>query len=333
MKFRDLSLAIAALVMLSPGMSYAASSSSTLGDLVQGAGVDLIKPLTICIVTICYLLAFYLVGVGLIRIRDATSPHHGHDKTVMSGIYRLIAGGAFAALPDILGSGMMTFFGAVTGEQTLDGTAPGAVSDCLASTSSTDSTLTCVAQNIGINLVPVGIKFMFAGAYIVGLCMIANTIHKMATQPQGGHHGSHQGKNFAKLMMGTVCCALPSLISAIAVTLGYGTSSVISPTGIAVNTSSVPSVLSYTGDGSTGSTLTSLDELISWLFVILVMFGVASIIRGLMHLNASIDGGGGKGGMTSGMTHIVGGVLLTNGKLATCKILMTFVGSGMGFCS
>lgn len=321
-------LMVAVLVM--PGQAFAASSG-TLGGVVYSLGSDIIEPVTILIVGASFIGGFYLVMQGLLKLKDSFDHHHHGEKGLMPGMKRILGGGALASLPSVLGVGIGSFFsGTGSYSKTLDGSSPGSVSACLTG-STTGDTLTCVAQNVGVNLVPVAVQAIFILSFVTGLLIMGVSIHKLATQASGGHGRPETGKLMMKMGLASVLCALPTLIYSIEQTLGYGSSSFITASGAAFNTSSPPSLLAYSGSSSS-SLLTSFNELISWCFVILVLFGILSIVKGLSYLNAQIDGQS-RATVGNALTHIVGGVFLANGKLATCFILMTLIGAGEGFCS
>lgn len=314
----------------STGIAYADDGvPNTLGALINNLGSQLYKYIPMLLIVGCYVFAIWLAADALKKLYENAKPGGGRGGENGSVWIKLSVAGMMAVLPSVMNVGIESIFNSV----------PGAVSgghvyspqECLVGTSDDSAALTCVARNIGINVVPVGIKFIFAGMWISGMCIFIKSLYSIAKH----HNSPHQGgmsKQIGHIFVSCIMLAMPTFINTVTTTMGYGNMTVLTGNAIGLN-DSVPSLLAYNGDG-TNSDLTKFHELISWSFVIISLFGVWFVAVGCNKLNAGVDGGGQqeRNSIRSAMTHIIGGSIMVNGKLGMCLIVSTFVGGGHGFC-
>jgi uncharacterized membrane protein HdeD (DUF308 family) len=135
-----------------------------------------------------------------------------------------------------------------------------------------------------------------------------------------------------RVVIAFVMCNVPALFFSIESSLGIASPVVQAIGAQSLGQGSPPSMLSYTYAGAgAGGILASYQSLISWCFVILVMFGVISLWKGIMQLKAHAEGNK-QQTLGSGIVHIVFGCLLANGKYSTCLILTSMLGNALGFC-
>lgn len=313
-------LGLASALMLSPNMAHAAAGS-TLGNVISTFASDVWQPFWLLLIGIGFLCGLWLIATGISKLRDIGG--HSNQNSALDGIMRIIGGALLVGLPDTINAGIGTFFASVTGHVSDGTTTVGGVTDCVGATG--QDALTCVAQNIAGNVVPVFTEVSFCLMYLLGAGLIVHALYSLSMSHATGRAQMPKGW-VARIIIGALICNTPHLITAIETTLGI-TSGTIMTTGFDKNSN----MLAYTSDGSS-AILTQYATLIGYIFQILVMFGVFSVWRGITYLRAFAEGNE-RGGMGPGITHIVGGVLLANGKWTVCIVLNTFVGGAMGFCS
>jgi uncharacterized membrane protein HdeD (DUF308 family) len=308
-----------------------AQTATTLGGLIGTATSSIWQPAWTLLLGLGFLVGLWLVATGLTRLRDVGS--HQGNQGMMDGVLRIIGGALLVGLPDTVNAGIMTFYDNVTGHpiDTANGTVH-AVSDCLNSTSSMGgSTLTCVAGNVAANLVPVFVEVSFALLYLVGAVMIVHSIYTLATSHASGNRQQQKGW-VIRIIIGVLICNVPYLMTAIEQTIGISNGTIMG-TGFDQNNNDMLAY-SYTGSGT--SILAEYATLIGDLFIIMVMFGVVAVWRGIFFLRSYAEGNG-RATLGQGLTHVIGGVVLANIKFAVCLLMNTFLGmaagAAMGFCS
>lgn len=319
------------LFLLMMGISLSipayASSSNTIGDVVYDAGNDLFSPLAIMLSGIAYMLSIWMAGNGLWYLKRAGDENDNGRHTIAQGMFRIFGAGALGALPDTLNVGIGTFFANMSNTNVVSLSSAGSVSSCMSDSGSTNA-LTCVAENVGRNIVPVSIQVIFIGMFLVGACIIMKEVYGLATHQEGGR--KTLGSMSMKILVGIICCNVSAFFYAFENTFGIS-NSIITNSGAGVSTSSVPSMLSYTPSSSV-AVLESFSTLISWCFVFLVLVGVLSFVRGVAILYSHSEGQS-RSSLTSAYVHMIAGILLANGKYTMCFMLSSFIGDGLGFCS
>jgi hypothetical protein len=337
LRFRDRltnRLAAGAFLVLSAAALPSRAHAYSLGEMVRAAATDIVGPFTVFIVAAAYLAGFWLCFVGLWKMAQNADKGFTHDGAWLDGIMRIACGSLLVALPDTMQTGIYTFYEQSQGYNgNVSGAGVANTADCLTQAATAD-VVTCVARNVATNLVPVFVEVAFVMFHIVGISLVFHAILVLAKSHGHGSRGIPDGL-WPKMIIGFLLCNIPYLMSAVQTTLGYGSGEILASgaqgmKGAAL--SQVPSLLSYTAGGTSVAALQKYQELIGWCFVILVMFGVISVWKGITHLRAFAEGQK-QGTMGSGLVHILGGVMLANGKASTCFVMTTFVGgNGLGFC-
>jgi hypothetical protein len=324
---------IAILAASFPIAANAAGATSVtaadgLGGLVYSAAQDIANPVGLLIIATAYIVGFWLAASGLMSLVKASNGDH---HRLAEGLLKLVGCAFLCALPDACGVGVGTFFtgGQYSGNLTT-AFANHAVVDCTANGTGTQG-ITCMAKNIGMNLVPVFVEACFVLMVLSGFLYVGILIYQMAVSAnERGGRGIPAGW-VTRLAIAFLICNAPSLIGMIETTLGFGTSMITATGAQGLGQSTPPSLLSYTYAGSNGSSiLATYQELISWCFTILVAFGILAIWRGLLQLKKHTEDG--REGVGTAIISIVFGVMLANGKGATCLIMTTMLGNGLGFC-
>ena len=294
-----------------------AQSGNTLGAMVGSFADNIWNPFWITLLGLGFLAGLWLVATGLGKFKDTG----GHGSSHMDGLLRIIGGAFLLAIPNSIGIGIQTLYGGV-GNHTLTGSnAPvGAVQDCLSS----GGGITCVAQNVALNLVPAFVEVCFAILGLIGAIMIVQTIYSVATSAASGHHQPPKGW-LTKIVIGILMSNIPYLFYLIQNTMGENSGTI----GMNGFNRSSP-MLAYVANTS-NATLQQYQALIGWVFYILVMFGVISVWRGITQIKSFADGSE-RSGMGSGITHIIAGVMLANAKWTTCIVVTTMFGQNFGFC-
>jgi hypothetical protein len=306
-----ISAAAAAATMVS-GQAHAQNS---LGNFVGHIADDIWQPFWILLLGGAFILGMWLVATGLGKLKEGGHGHQGNGH--MEGIARIIGGALLIGLPDTLGAGIFSFYGTVSGHAMGSATI-GATTDCTAG-----GGVTCVAQNVAQNLVPVFVEVSFGLFFLFGAYLIASAVHELATSHAAGQRQGAKGA-LTRAFMGALCCNIPYLFAAIEGTMGI-TGGTIITNGFDTGSS----MLTYNG-GSNG-VLANYSQLIGFVFQILVMFGVMSVWKGITYLRAYAEGNE-RGGAGPGLTHVLGGALLANAKYTTCIVATTFIGNNLGFC-
>lgn len=311
---------IASLLMTSLLMSQAHAEETTAGEMIKHIGTDLYGPLFATAILCSFLMGIILIGKGVSKLKDISS-HQGGPNLSKEALLMIFGGTCLIALPDVMGAGLYTFY--QTGSFEPQSVAVGGVASCMNSTTG-DASVTCVAHNIATNVVPVFSMVFFALSFITGLYIILSQIRKLAVSHEHGRHELEKGW-LLKLCVGVIVCNLPFLIKAVETTVGIESGEVVTAGGL----DSGSSMLSYSGGSSSVSQ--AYSQLIGYIFTILVIFGLIAIWRGLMLLKTFAEGRPEKT-MGAAITHIIGGVFLTNAQFSTCLIITTAWGSGNGFC-
>ena len=308
------------LILFSPLSAHAASGNSTIGNLIENVTNGLYGPFVFICVSAAFLVGFFLLGKGIMKLKEASSSQS--QNIPKEGILMIGGGSALLVLPDMLNAGLLTLFN--TKDTHVGHASIGSVKDCFGDTG--DAGVTCVAQNIASNVTPIFTVAFFVMAFVTGLFMIFSQIRKLAVSHEHGRHELEKGW-LLKLCVGVIVCNLPFIVYAIEQTLGITSNGVVQVDGYDASSS----FLSYTGSGTTSATLQKYAELIGYIFRILVIFGLIAVWRGISLLKSFAEGRQDKT-VGAALTHIIGGVCLTNAKFTTCVILTTFWGSGNGFC-
>lgn len=316
----------AGFVLALLGTATPAHATSSVGGMISTLATNITSPFSLLIVGFGFLLGVTLIAGGLMKLAHAGD---GQRSTTADGVLRMIGGSLLIGLPPMIVVGVSTFYGA--GGSGIQSSAAVTLADpanCMTLTGQS-IVLTCVAQNVALNVVPVFMSVLFGLTFLSGAGLIAHALYSIAMSHSTGQRQLPKGLT-TRIVIGCLTCNLPTLLESIGTTLGIPGMAVTSAGFVGLNGSSVASMLAYTGTGQS-VVLSQYAALIGWLFVILAMFGVIAVWKGLTYLRGYAEGSQ-QGTMGAGVTHIVGGVLLANGKFTVCIVLNTLLGQGMGFC-
>lgn len=321
-----LTIAVMSLVFLFPEHLWAAEYSNTVGGSIANTSKSL-PFLEIFVTGLCLMGGVWLAANGLIYIKKSGENDGRHTAT--KGLIRIACGALLAAIPNTMGSGLATLLGVGHYSGGLN-QSPGGVETCLAGASNA-SALECVAKNVGMNVVPVAETFIFALAMLFGTIVIFRGIVKLANHDGQGQQG--KGAIIGQICVGLLACNVPYGMYIIQNTMGF-TNGVMtaSSSAVAGGGGSVPSVLSYTPDGSV-AILAQFANTISWCFVFISLIGVIAFVKGLVQLYAATTGQGGHKAVNSGLVHMFGGVCAANIKLGSCLLFSTAIHNAFGLCS
>lgn len=307
-------------VLLALALPDTAAAAPTIGASLS-IFAQVIGPLITLTAVMSTVVGAYLLFNGLKSFADASSSRG--QVTFNDGFAKLIGAVLLISIPETLGIGVTSLFGATYDTRVYDGSYEyGGVTSCI---SGGGMILSCMANNIATNVVPVFLKVAFALMFLSGAALAAQTIYKMATQHGNGQRGHERGL-VLKLLIAIVLANSPVFLGQMSETFGI-TGGTLSAIGT-INSSS--SLLAY---NAPAGMLSQYASLIASLFRIFVMFGVIAVWRGLFLLKAGAEGSQ-QGAAGAGAWHIIGGVFLVNIKFTVCLVLNTTAGGGgtMGFC-
>lgn len=313
---------LAGILLPSAAWAQAATSRASIGGMIASLGNDAWLPIVLLLWSGSMLVGTFLVASGLFKVVSSV----GRDEIPMKEVIgRLLGGGALVAFWDALRMGPMTMFGSLMTTVGWDMRGPmapvGGLTNCLTGSS---GGVACMARNFSTNVVPAFMAVAWCMSFIWGAWLILTAVHAMATDD--GRGGGGKVKPWVRIIFGAILCQLPLFIGSISASLGFGTG-VVDGGGM-IATDSV--MLAYKPPENWGL-LSTYSDLIGYVFVIMAMFGVAAVVRGISHLKAGAEGGQ-QGTTGSGLTHIIGGAMMVNAKATTCLVVSTFLGQGLNFC-
>ena len=337
-----LRLAILPALISLPSQAWA---QETVGGRLQDLIGDLSGPALFLISIACLAGGLWLLIRGLVKLKDSS----GNNEQTGSALLTIVAAVFLVALPEVAGVGMMTAVGGggIMGQGDLNAARATldagysqnsqSMSDKLKSMASVTAPtncleegaegVTCMARNIAVNAVPMGIIAVFVAVFIGGLWGFGSALFEL-TKVQGGQRIPEGW--WGRLIFSILLMNGPVLLAIFSQTI-LGNGGTIQQSGL----QSGSSLLSYTIDS--GAQFKLYEELIGYLFIILALFGAIAFVRGIYVMKAAGEGrGAGGASYGHGIVFMVAGVLLANAKISTCTILTT-VGAqslqGFGFCS
>lgn len=305
-------LFMTAIVTALPAFADESTMGGAIGHFagnVNGPGWKLLMAL--CLVSG---LACIYKGLKLI-IMVGDGPSH-HVISYAPPAAMLVVGALLAAFPDTVNSGIGSLFGAYTGYHGATFGSFGEPSDCL----DTSSALTCVAKNVKENLVPVFIQASGVIGCLLGGFYLYTTLMGVAHEVGAGRPMSRGVAT--KVIVSIMMINIPLLMLFSARTLGLS-DSVMGENGF----NGGSDMLSYTGSSNI-SVVQSYSELITYIFAILAMFGVAAFWKGLFLLKDVADERA-RTGIGTAFTHMIGGICLANMKWLGGIATLTFLGKNL----
>lgn len=313
-------LLLAAVMLALPGEAFAANPTPTLGGVIRNVGEDIWRPVMLLFGAGSILGGLFLVSTALLRMAQNVGRE---GESMKDPILRLAGGGFLFGFMDTIQMGPATLWGAASSAIGLTPatTTPSGVQDCLGA----NGGVTCMAANFSGNVVPVFMSVAFSLAFVWGAWMVVTAIHSIATSGERG--GRQEGKPGARLLFGAIMCQLALFSESISRTLGFNRPIVNGVEGMTADLS----MLSYVPPTNFGM-LSPFAQLIGHVFIIMAMFGIIAIWRGISFLKADADGSQ-RGVVGAGVTHLIGGALLLNSKATTCFMMNTVLGNSLGFCN
>lgn len=320
--------------------AHAQTVGSTLEQFIDDVGNPLLMVIFFC----SAVGGLFLFIRGFFKLAEASQDRGGGGYG--SGIGYIVAAAILIALPDAAGMGMNSLLGDVRGGGTLgsggldynDNTADsgtfldqlmsgtnksvGAANNCFGAA----SPMTCVAENLAKNIVPVAVYVLFALTFLIGFLGFAATIFKIV---QSNDRRESTGGQVGRLALCALLMNSPFLLTLINTTIGV-TDSPITVGGL----NSGSSMLTYSV-GGTNATLAQYAQLIQYSLWILAFFGAWAFIRGIAMMKNVSEQGSQGGSYAMAGVFIVGGVLMVNMKFSICLIITTigYNTAFPGFCS
>lgn len=323
------------------GEARADDTVNTVGEKLVGLISNIWNPLFLLIAVVAALGGIWMVAKGLMKLSEAANDRGG--KGYGPGLAWIVVGAMLIALPDSAGMGMTTIFGEARGGGYLTGAeldykdgltgeflikltggtvAPGGVTNCLG----VDDPAVCMARNIAVNAVPMGIMVLFSLVFLAGLVGFAMTLVDMAK------HADGRDQSRAHITRLVVCALLmnaPMAFSFMSKTMFGTDASTLTLTGL----NGGSSLLEYTS-GSKIDIVIRYSALIGYAFTILAFFGAWAYIRGIFMVKGVAEAGRNAGSYGMAGVYIVAGILMANAKASTCVIMKTTGGAALaaGFC-
>lgn len=273
-----------------PGVSY------PLGTV----GATICNSMIVSLGLPSFLNAFsYFLGLifgvwGLLKIRDhVLSPQ---QTPVSEGIMRLLAGGAFFAMPFVA----MSIYASVTPFTNAGISAVAASTGYRATgltctaTNSLDEAMGCFMNNI---MAPTHVVLNFF-CFVAGLIFIMIGISRLIKSSQEGARGPGGKGTVATFAVGGL------LMSASALIRGISASLFMSPV------TSTTATLTYT-TGMTATETNAIYNVINAVLKFMIIVGMISFVRGLFIMRDVAEGNQ-QASTMSGLTHIIGGALAVN---------------------
>ncbi len=238
---------------------------------------------------IAYLFAIVLIVWGLLKIKDHVL--EPRQTSVWEGVSRLLAGGAFLALPAVMTAVYNTISIITVGNFTGSGNSgfTGA-----ASAGGLDAVMVAFMNNI---LGPMNVVLNFFGM-IAGMILIMIGISRLIKSAQEGARGPGGLGTMMTFLMGGALMSFSPMMSAFNGTLFNDTST------------NTMAQLQYT----TGMQQPEIDHahaVISSVLKFMIILGLISFIRGLFIIRGVAEGNS-QASMMAGVTHLIGGALAVN---------------------
>lgn len=326
------------------GDGATASIGTRISEMLKG----MTGPVIMLVSLAAMLSGVFLFIKGLVKLRDSA----GQQGQVGPAVLTLVAATLLIALPNVAGIGLSSIMGkgglvgvseidmanigldadpsaAANGFSGIFKASVSAPKDCLIG----EEAVTCMAQNLANNVVPIGIIAVYALIFIAGLWTFAACLMELA-KGQNWSQGRVLPDGWFGKFVFSMLLMNGSLLLAISTNTLFGNGGPVTEFGI--NTSH--SLLQYKlGGGS--AVLVKYQELVGYTFIILALFGVIAFARGIFLMKGAAQGQNGAS-YGAGAVFLVAGVLLANAKASTCMVLYTAgvqtmggAAGSLGFCT
>lgn len=266
----------------------AAGSGPSLGTVMCNT-VENTAATQAFLTAIAYLFAIVLIVWGLLKIKDHVL--EPRQTTVWEGVSRLLAGGAFLALPAVMTAVYNTISIVTVGNFTGSGNSgfTGA-----ASAGGLDAVMVAFMNNI---LGPMNVVLNFFGM-IAGMILIMIGISRLIKSAQEGARGPGGLGTMMTFLMGGALMSFSPMMTAFNGTLFNDTST------------NTMAQLSYVA-GMQQAEVDHAHAVISSVLKFMIILGLISFIRGLFIIRGVAEGNS-QASMMAGVTHLIGGALAVN---------------------
>lgn len=282
---------------LNPVECVAAIGGATLGNLICTSMINTII-LPYFLSTISYFIGLVFGVWGILKIRD-----HVNEPSRVSlseGVTRLIAGGAFFALPYVVVvlresflSGGLTVFTLLSTNTDFNSNVGTAASPC-STTNSLDMAMGCFMQDI---MGPAHIVLNFF-AYVAGTIFIMIGISRLIKSSQEGPKGPGGLGTFGTFVVGGLLLSATTILRAFSASMFSSTTTYTFAT------------MQYT-TGMSATETQAAHNVISAVLRFLIVIGMISFVRG-MFIMRDVAEGKGQASTMAGLTHMIGGALAVN---------------------
>lgn len=280
-----------------------ATAPTTVGEVICASWLNS-AGLPAFLTGIAYMLGLVFGVWALVKIKNHVL--NPQQTSLWDGVSRLIAGGAFFALPTVVSALQMTFMPATSPLNLLwlgGGTATGYAADlsllnpltgCGAGTNSLDMVMACfMAEVLGPG--QVALNFF---CFVAGMIFIMIGISRLVKTAQDGPRGPGGMGTISTFTIGGI------LISANIILRAFSSTFFGNPqTATFAN-------LTYTG-GMAATETDAVYHVISAVLRFMIIVGMISFVRGFFIVRQVAEGNQ-QASLMSGMTHILGGALAVN---------------------
>ena len=179
-------------------------------------------------------------------------------------------------------------------------------------------------------------SFALAGAFLIGVgLMIKGLFDASRLSDQNNHSRGGVGGVVATLAVGAMLTNLPTLISIVSRT--FGLEGLSQSDFLAAGTNAAASMRSYAAAAdqmASGADAfnQAYESVVYMIGYGLLPFGLIAFIRGLIIFRRVADGNPRGESVGMGVTHIIGGAMLTNAVLVVCLVDATFTTVSQPFC-
>lgn len=265
----------------------AAIGGPTLGTAVCNAVMHSMA-LPAFLQSMSYLFGLVLGVWGLLKIKDHVL--EPRQTPVWEGVTRILAGGAFFALPAVMTAAFNT-----VGELLLPHFTTG-----FSGTASAGGLDSVMVQFMGNLMGPVNVAINFFG-FVAGMVFVMIGISRLMKSAQEGPRGPGGVGTIATFMIGGALMAFSPMIAAASNSLFQTVTPGITETSAA---------LQYTA-GMNPAEVDHAHAVISAMLKFMIVLGLISFMRGLFIIRGVAEGNS-QSSMMAGVTHIIGGALAVN---------------------
>lgn len=267
--------------------------TATLGDVICNSWLTS-SAIPAFLGAISYMLGLVFGVWALVKIKNhVVNPN---QTSLWDGISRLIAGGAFFALPAVVTALQMTFEPLVSPLEVTKGISNTTFNEVVTCgvTNSLDEALACFMNDI---LGPSHVTLNFF-SFVAGMILIMVGISRLIKTAQDGPRGPGGMGTIGTFTIGGILLSATTIMRAISGSLFNN------------NITATYANLSYT-TGMTVAETQAAYNVISAVLKFMIVVGMISFVRGLFIMRQVCEGNQ-QASMMAGVTHILGGALAVN---------------------